>query len=456
MNASSASMSAGSGPDAERWIFWYLALTPLWWVLGLIVPVGAVGITWLYAMRPRADPNVTAVCWLWFSVTAAQCLASYINWSFSDGSAAELIRSLTSFSATGWSLLGMCLGVGCSYRLSAPRLVRAVCFQALWILVLSAFGFALFALGGDRSLELPSLLELAIPSLGRSGTINFGMRFFLQEDFMGDSLFRLVLFFPWSTGLALAGFTIILLAFQERSLLWRLTGFAGGLTGFVLSYSRAVFAAAIVAGGVIAALRLNMRTKLWLAVGAGILVNLALLMGFRPESGLADVYGAFTQARPGSSEARYWLYSAAWRGFLQSPWIGHGWFGQTYATWMPVVIGSHSAFYGVLYQGGVMTFAAACLAFAATLWLCLSRLGDGGNALPQAFALFFVFGITSYGENMQTLVPSLLVSFVWIGGELAARARGTADVSAKLRNMMGDRSSIAPKMLAASEPFFSE
>jgi hypothetical protein len=88
------SVSAACVPDAERWIFWYLALTPLWWATGLIVPLGTLGIVWLYVMRPRADPVVTAVCWLWFSVAAAQSLSAVVNWSFNDESTAELAHSL--------------------------------------------------------------------------------------------------------------------------------------------------------------------------------------------------------------------------------------------------------------------------------------------------------------------------------------------------------------------------
>ncbi len=427
MSGRTASLSAGVSPDAERWIFWYLALTPLWWFLGLLVPVGAAGIVLLYALRPRTDPTVTAVCWLWFSATAAQSVSAVVNWASSAEPTGELVRSLASFSSTGWVLLGMCFGVGCSYRLSAPRLARSVSFQALWILILSAVGYAAFAVGGDSRLEMPSLLAVAIPSLADPGTINFSMRFFLKEDFMGDSVFRLVLFFPWSTGLALAGFLTLLLAFHERGFKWRVVAMAGGLTGFVLSYSRAVFAASVVGVAAIVMLRSRNRTRLWLIIGAALLAELALVLGFGPETGISDVYRAFTQARAGSSEARNELYRAAWRGFLQSPWIGHGWFGQTYARWMPINIGSHSTFYGALYVGGVLTFAVVCTAYAGTLWLCLSRLRTGGEAIVEALALLLVYGITSYGETIQTLVPSLLVSFVWIGGEMAVGKPGSRD-----------------------------
>ena len=223
-------------------------MTPLWWSLGLIVPLGTVGIVWLYAMRPRNDTSTSTVSWLWFGVTIAQSFSAIINWAFGDKSGSELAHSLISLSSTGWALLGMCFAVGSSYRLPAPRLVRAVSFQALWILVLAATGYAAFAIGGDGHLEMPSLLALLIPSLGEPGKLDFVMRFFVKEDFMGEPTFRLILFFPWSTALALAGLLSIVFAFEERSHKWRCIALAGGMTGFILSYSRAVFAASIVAG----------------------------------------------------------------------------------------------------------------------------------------------------------------------------------------------------------------
>lgn len=449
MTGRALSTLAGHGPDAERWIFWYMALTPLWWVTGTIVPIGIAGLVWLYVARPRTDAAVTTVSWLWFSIAVAQYLSSVINWSFGNETDGDLAHSFVSLSSTGWILIGMCFGVGCSYRLAAPRLVRAVCLQALWILVFAALGYAVFVIGGNSHLEVPSLLAVAVPSLGDPGKANFVMRFFLKEDFMGDPAFRLVLFFPWSTGLALAGLLILLLAFCERAAVWRLVALAGGVTGLVLSYSRAVFAASIVAGAVIVALRSRIRTKLWFVIGAGTLTDLALLMGLGPESGVSDLYRAFTHARAGSSEARDELYRAAWRGFTQSPWIGHGWFGQTYARWMPINIGSHSAFYGVLYLGGLMTFTVVCLAYGATLWLCLSRLQSGGRALPQAFAMLLVYGITSYGENMQTLVPSLLASFVWIGGEMATTMSETGEGEFSFQTER--QAPLAPALRAAPE-----
>ena len=415
------SAPAGCSPDAERWVFWYLVLTPLWWALGLIVPLGTVGIVWLFVMRPRTDPSVTAVCWLWFSVTAAQSLSAVINWSFSDELAGELARSLTSFSSTGWILLGMCFGVGCSYRLAASRLVRAVCFQALWILVLSALGYAVFAIGGNSRLEMPSLLAMAVPSLGEPGKINFVMRFFLQEDFMGDSMFRLVLFFPWSTGLALAGLLTILLAFQERSFIWRLIALAGGMTGFVLSYSRAVFAASVVAGAVIVMLRSDIRTRLWLIVGAGMLANLALLMDSarRRESPTSIT----SSPRPGPVRPKLVTSFIARPGRALCNHRGSATAGSV----KPTPAGCRSTSARTRFLRGALPWRSdnllgGLLGLTATLWLCLSRLWSGGQAAPQAFALLLVYGITSYGENMQTLVPSLLVSFVWIGGEMATQA----------------------------------
>ena len=115
------------------------------------------------------------------------------------------------------------------------------------------------------------------------------------------------------------------------------------------------------------------------------------------------------------------MRNSRWRALIQMPWIGHGFLlgSKTLPQFDAVNSRSHSTFYGVLYLGGVITFSLVCLAYAATVSLCISRLRSAGQAIPQALALLLVYGITSYGENMQSLVPSLLISFVWIGGEMA-------------------------------------
>lgn len=210
------------------------------------------------------------------------------------------------------------------------------------------------------------------------------MRFFITEEFLGAPRFRLELFYPWPTALGIAGMLPLLLATRDPSRRWRAAGLLGGLTALVLSYSRAVFVGFALILAVSVFLRVPARTRVALIAVAGVAANAAFL-----------------------------------HGFLQSPWLGHGWFGDTYARWMPLQIGSHSSFYGVLYRGGLVTFSAVCIAYLATCALCAARWATGAKGAARALALMLVYGMVAYGENIETLVLALLVSFVWIGGELA-------------------------------------
>lgn len=405
-----------SGP--EKCLLWYAALTPVWWATGLLTPIQIAGIIWLYVTRPRSDRGVTAVAWLWFAVGISQDLAEFVNWAGSGKPMTELLHRFASLSSNGWVLLGMCLSAGAAYGLTSAAVVRAICIQGAWMLVLSAASYLAYVGTGISDLEIPSLLSAVIPA-AKSNDLHFTMRVYLSDEFLGTSVFRLILFFPWSTGLALAGLLTAALAPREPSWTWRLLGLAGGLTGLVLAYSRAVFVGSAVALSLMAFLRCSVRTRLLAVMGAAAVANGALLAGFDPSMLFGDAYRGFTDARPGSSEGRDLLYAAAWNGFLQAPWIGHGWFGPEYARWMPIAIGSHSTFFGVLYKGGVITFAVLCTAFAVTLAWYVARLREGPSDAALALSVLIVYGMVAYGENLDTLVPSLALTFLWLGGAMA-------------------------------------
>ncbi|MFC7476223.1 glycosyltransferase [Dankookia sp. GCM10030260] len=88
-----------------------------------------------------------------------------------------------------------------------------------------------------------------------------------------------------------------------------------------------------------------------------LVANFAVLVGFDPVETGRSVYAALTEARSGSSLARYMVYELTWRHVLDSPLIGYGCVSGPAARWLPTMpLGSHSSFYGVLYRGGAPTF----------------------------------------------------------------------------------------------------
>jgi hypothetical protein len=400
-------------------LLWYAALTPFLWATGLLDPLGSVGIIALYLMRPKGDGH-HILPWLWFAVAVAQGFSTVIYWDATDQTYGDLAHMLLSEACSGWVLIGMCIGIGASYKIAEPTLVRAICIKAGWVLVFSAISYVMFAVLGLRTVVLPSLLQLLHPSDAPYARFHFFMRFYGEEDFLGSNDFRLQLFYPWSTALGIAGVLPVLLAWRERSPAWRIVGLLGGIAAVVLSYSRSVFLGVAVVFAVFCFFRMTLRTQIATILAAIIALNAVVLLGvFDPTTFLSDFHNDIDQARAGSSQARNFLYAAEWQGFLRQPWLGQGWFGQNYARWLPAPIGSHSSFYGVLYRGGILTFGAACLAYLATFWSCLTRWAAGSRTAATALAQMFLFGLSAYGENMETLAVPLLFAFIWIGSELS-------------------------------------
>ena len=45
-------------PVAEGCIYWYAMLTPLWWMTGLLLPLGIAGVVFLFFRRLPREPGV--------------------------------------------------------------------------------------------------------------------------------------------------------------------------------------------------------------------------------------------------------------------------------------------------------------------------------------------------------------------------------------------------------------
>jgi uncharacterized membrane protein YhaH (DUF805 family) len=412
-------------PVAEACLFWYLVLTPLWWMTGTLVPLGILGTAALFVRRPPRQPAIRLVAALWIAVGLAQALSVIVNWVALDGGGTSLLRGLGSFVTTGWIVIGLAIGVGAEAGLATPRVVRAICVHAGWMLLFT--GISLFTAHGLGWPELivPSPLALLLP--GELPVVRFHLRMiFYQSDALLESrTMRLTLFYPWATGLALGGATALLVGTGDPRRGWRIVAAVAGVVAVLLSYSRSAILCLAVALVILAFLRLSAPRQAFAVLLAGLATNLALLAGFDPVEAAREVQAGFTNLRPGSSFARALVYELSWAHFLDRPILGHGWMSGPVAAWLPSMpLGSHSSFYGVLYLGGVVTFATLCLAYLATLAVAAARLRDRGREAPVALVLLLLLGVVAIGEGINVLVPSLLATFLWLGGALRSPASG--------------------------------
>lgn len=413
---SSGSRNLSDESFAEGCYFWFLVLTPLWWMTGTLLPLAIIGTAYFFFRRIPRDPAVLAIAFLWCLVGASQMLSALVNSIQLNEGVAALPGRMVGMPSLGWIVLGMAVGVGAEYRLHSSRTVRATCIYGGIILCFSILSFAYGSLTSADELSVISPIGLILPSSMPSVMQHFTMRFFLSDD-DGFGVRRLILFFPWSTGLSMAGMTVMVVAWSERAFFWRWAGFLGGSTALVGSMSRAAVLAMAASMAIVFWVRLSRVTQMVIILITLLAGITAIFSGFEPMETTSRMLAEVNGIREGSTDARNMIYDKSWEGFQSSPIFGTGWLGEDYSEYIPVPIGSHSSFYGLLYTGGVVGFGMFALAFLVTLIVLISRL----PATSGATGLWVGLGMISYGESLYSLVPSCLIMFIFFGASLARR-----------------------------------
>ncbi len=397
-------------------IFWFSALMPVWWLTGLLLPLGFV-IVWVLFLQslPQSRAGLT-LTGLWFAAGVAQALSAMINRAEQGQSMAWMLHAMTSFSVVGWIFLGACLAVGAEARLAGPQMVRAASIQCVWILALSVVAL-LISVGGHKQFFFLSPVGMFLHESPLREQW-FTIKFFNHEDFIDESEVRLCLFFPYATVLGFGALVLGIIASLERNCAWRRVALVGSAVGLVLSYSRAAFVATALVLMICGFWRLRLGFKVAALVLAAVLCNFAILMGCDPITMIHDFYIQLQNARAGSTAARMLVDAESWRAFLKSPIWGFGWYSGYLAQWLKLPLGSHSTVYGTLYTGGVVTFGLVVAAYLEMAFLSWRRLQTVGAAGLAAACIVAALGVMSYGENVTAFVPSLISVFVFLGGVL--------------------------------------
>jgi hypothetical protein len=418
-----AGLPASRSPDpfAEDCIFWYAACTPLLWMTGMLMPVGFLGAVLLFIRRPPRDPAIILLSGAWIAVGAAQALSVVINWATDDAAEIGLVRGLLSLVTTGWVLIGLCIGIGGQAQLATPRVVRAVSILGGWIGAFAIISIVAAYVLGMPELSIRSPIALLLPGDMAIVRQHLTMQFYLMDALLNGRALRLTLFYPWSTTLSLAGAAILLIGTADRSLFWRVSAIFGGTAGLLFGHSRSVLVCMLASAGLLLLLRIRLSVLAAIMLGAGMVLNVAVLLGFDLLDTIHSAEATFTSVRPGSSLSRNFIYDLSWSHFLERPIFGHGWMSQPVAGWLPTMpLGSHSVFYGLLYLGGIVTFGMVCIAFATTAAVTLLRLRDRQGQGAAALALLGLFGVVALGETFNIMIPSLLIFLTWLGGALRA------------------------------------
>jgi O-antigen ligase len=197
---------------------------------------------------------------------------------------------------------------------------------------------------------------------------------------------------------------------------------AGALVGLVASFGRAAyvaFAASILY--LLFARQPSGRKWLLVSIASTSLLFVLALPGLRLADMASETYRGMMDARSGSSRARQMVYDESWAATQEAPLLGHGWMGEDISEKVPIPVGSHSCFYGILYTGGAMTFAAFCLAALLTFGGLAARAGL--DPLRQgAAATFLSLLVLAYGELICGFSYTTMPILFWVGMALRPAA----------------------------------
>ena len=408
---------------AERSVYYYVVLTPVFWALGVLVPLGILLVLWLTLRAPIKAWASDGLFLAWALVAAAQGVSVMVNCADAGGVLGCTARRLPSSVVIGWLVLGMALFVGRHYRLLTPTIIRAVTVLGAWLLAFGIVSMILYFVVGMPRLIVASPLASLVPSDLPAVQFHLTMTFFAGEPFLGREWPRLTLFYPWPVALSFTGIAIFLISMQERAFFWRLLGMLGGILAIATSLSRAGYVIFFACLGILFWLKLEQGLR-WLVALAGLgLVILAVAA----EPGLLNItdvlYDRFTSARAGSSSARHLVYEASFNAFLERPMTGYGWPGPYLHPNIPIPLGSHSTFYGVLYTGGLITIVPLFLAGMLTLGRLFLRAQNRGSHARVAFLIILSLAVIAYGEGVYSFIIPVLPAFLWVGGTMADEQR---------------------------------
>jgi hypothetical protein len=409
----------------SAWGFaWILKATPLLWVSGLLAFCSPLWIVYSFlkdrCWKQLRDPAVAG----WFAIAAFQGLSTIINWGNTTEGLGTLIYRFLSAPISGWVFLGMLIALGKQIRFNDDeRLAKAAVQLGLYLLCL---GLPLLLIGtafGITDLQWLTPVGHLIPSSLPSAQFGFTAQFLIVDDFVGQTVPRLVLFYPWPTCLGFAGAAILFISLtKSRRRAISFAGICGGVFGVLASTSRAAIVGTIAALVVFGVLQRPQRKRLIAILGIVTAVLLCmcapLLFQTDPAGLILGTKDHVSALRQDSSSARQALYDESYKRFKRAPYLGYGWQGDILQDTIPLPVGSHSTIYGLLYTGGLLTLVPFLFAVAALGLQLLQNARTGTRGEHAAFCIYIVLIVMCYGECIFSFAIPVFFAFLWIGGGL--------------------------------------
>ncbi len=396
----------------NKLIYNYCLFMPVLWLLGLILPATLGILFWLIYKNQKFEEFLDPLILCWLLVGIAQALSVFINWTSSGEGIGFLIGRLLSAHVTGWFIYSFTLWLGKTYRLATDKMIRGFCILSLYIGIFSFVAVGLFfVFRGERM-----LYDSPISYLLNSRSQLVKSYFMVKLYYVDPTYPRVILFFPWATVLGFTCLCFLFLIPLEKNPKWKFIGMTGAFIGLIASFSRACIALFFIACCLYFWVRMN-RFFRWVVLPLAAVIAVPILVFDIPIlAPIEEAYNSIRDMRAGSSSAREMGYELSWEGFLESPILGKGWPGGYVHENIPMPIGTHSTFYGVLYTGGILTFGSYALAIVITIIYTYLKALKGNVVSITSFLIVACLGIFSYAEGVYIMALPLFYLMFWIGG----------------------------------------
>lgn len=413
-SSSSSSMRPENFPEQVVWYtiigtfgLYYLGAQFVW------IPLMAWGLTayliWQWWQEPLQTPDsrkimITSPVWIWITAMIGIEAALVIGHANFELGLGLMAKSTLNRWFRQWALLALFPLLG-TLNIRPQLVIRAIC-----ILCLQSLGVCCLASLVILGLHQPEISFLSPLNAFGGGEIFYKVHLF--GSVLDNGELRMQLFAPWPPALGLMGNLFFWCALQERHRLWRWVGLIGSTTMVIGSFSRLGILVLPLVGGLLFLLKRVLSASLLLGIG-----SLSLLGGLFASqilNTLETVKNRFTQARSGSSKTRSLLQELALdQWWNEAPIWGHGTIapkGPRVVGFMP--IGTHHQWFGTLYSHGAVGCALLAIAFLWSFGILLMRFWRSALA-RLGLALWFVFFVFSWGENLEVLAyliwPALLL-----------------------------------------------
>jgi hypothetical protein len=403
---------------AERFLYWTIVLTPLWWVLGIQTIVYPVVAAWLLARGFELDKLTKAslpLChWAWLGLTVVALWTGILGLDAINFNALKTAATLFTL-FKGYFLIFACITLPFWHRIRLEVITRAVSWMSAGYLGILGFQLLLLAALGPLPPIMPPLAKL-IPG----EKLSLMVKFPIIQPFFGIPLPRTDLYTADPPILGVCALLCFFICWGETNPRLRKFALAGAISGLIISQSRLAWICFPLVFVILGCFRsgLARQSSLW---ATSFISFVSAILGMALTDLIGKPMAAFNSARADSSKDREFVVGATIEAWKESPWVGWGIIDKS-ITWgngaFEMPLGTFSSYAQVLYLHGIFGF----IFFMAALVLTLSSFWQPairGEKVPQAaFGSLVALYILCQATTLTWMAIYFWFYFIWLGAIL--------------------------------------